>query len=115
MHTQTEIVSRCEKAPQNFSRKTQVRASAIPKFCDAAYWDELAAKHLSRYDLPHWGVPCDPIAMERWLDRLDIAARDYFYMAGLKSLQEFIDLNPSWPLRAFIGLALEMKNEGGFR
>lgn len=111
--TAVQIVAQRENAPQYFPRKTQARAPALPKFCDAEHWDELAAKHLPRYDLPSWDVPCSPEAMERWLDRLDLSERDYLSMTGLKRLDEFIKLNPNWPLRAWIGTVLEIREEEG--
>ncbi len=111
--TVVQIVARRENAPKNFPRKTQVHAPTLPKFCDAAYWNELAAKHLPRYDLPAWDVPCSPEAIERWLDRLDLSERDYLRTSGLKRLEEFMKLNPRWPLRAWIGTVLELKEEEG--
>jgi len=110
---QTEIVARRENTPQDFPRITQVHTSAVPKFCDATHWDGLAARYLSRYSLPAWGVPCDPEAMGQWLYRLDLPLSLWLATGAYRSLQDFIDLNPDWPLRAFVGLALEMKDEGG--
>lgn len=104
-----QIVAQRENAPQKLPRKKQVRAAVATKFCDAAHWDELAAKHLPRYDLPAWSAPCEPEAMRRWLDRLEIPLGQYLRVSGLRGLDEFAALNPRWPLRAFIGLALEMK------
>jgi hypothetical protein len=46
--------------------------------------------------------------MRRWLDRLDLTERDHLRIAST-SLNDFIDLNPSWPLRAWIGLMLEAR------
>lgn len=49
----------------------------------------------------------------RWLDRLDLSERDYLRACGLKRLDEFIELNPRWPLRAWLGTILELKEEEG--
>jgi hypothetical protein len=108
---QTEIVARRENVPRKLSGKSAHHSSSATKFCDSIHWDELATKYLSRYDLPAWDVPCGPEAMARWLDRLDIPLKQYLRMTSLRSLEDFITMNPAWPLRAFIGLALEMRNE----
>lgn len=108
--TQTKIVARRENAPQKLPRKTQVRAAVAPKFCDAAHWDELAAERLPRYDLPAWDAPCEPVAMRRWLDRLNVTEAEYMRRTGT-SLADFCELNPEWPLRAWIGTVLEMHEE----
>ena len=116
MPTRPEIVARHENTPLNLPRNNAVCKPIKPiktEFADSIHWDELAARYLSRYDLPGWDVPCLPDAMEIWLDRLSIPLKDYLRATGLKRLQDCIDLNFDWPLRAFIGLALEMRNEGG--
>lgn len=110
MFAQIEIVARRKNAPQNFPRKTQVRTSAVSKFSDAEHWNELATKYLPRYDLPGWDVLCDPMAMARWLDRLELSERDHI-QATATTLEIFCTLNAAWPLRAWIGLLLEMQDE----
>lgn len=107
------IVARRENAPQDFPRNKAIHPLGERDFRDARYWNELANRLLPRHDQPLWNAPCSPDAMETWLDRLSIPLKDYLRATGLKRLQDFIDLNLHWPLRAFIGLALEMKNEGG--
>jgi len=107
MRSQIEIAPRRKNDPSNLSKKTRARATVVPKFCDAAHWDQLAAKYLPRYDLPAWGTPCDPEAMRRWLDRLGLTEHDHL-KATATSLREFVALNPNWPLRAWIGTALEL-------
>ena len=77
---------------------------------DIREWNKLAEIHLSRFNLPKWGVPCSVDQMERWLDRLNLDKHSY-YKRTRTTLQEFIDLNPDWSLRAFIGTILEMKAE----
>jgi hypothetical protein len=113
MLTAPEIVARRENRPPNLSKKTGVVIPAAPKFQDTEHWNGLAATYLSRYDLPGWDVPCNPEAMARWLDRLDLAECDFLRTGDYQSAQDFIALNPDWPLRAFIGLATEIRNEGG--
>jgi len=77
-------------------------------FSDSPQWDDLARKHLSSYNLPKWDKPCTVEGMRRWLDRLNISESLYKKQTNTE-LKEFIELNPDWPLRAFIGLCLEMK------
>lgn len=76
------------------------------EFQDANYWTILHAKHLGRYDPPKWTEPCTPEKMDLWLDRLDITP-----VANMRatntSHEDFIKLNPAWPLAAWLGLMLE--------
>jgi hypothetical protein len=108
MPPQAEIVARRAKHPQNLPRKTGGRPGLTRKFSDAGRWDELAAKYLPRYRLPGWDTPCHPVAMRWWLKRLGMSERAY-EKATATSLEDFIRLNPGWPLRAWIGTVLEMK------
>lgn len=73
-------------------------------FLDARYWDDLA-KDLP-YVMPRWNRSCTESDMEVWLHRFDLTKAKYKAMTGL-SLRGFIDRNPTWPLRAFVGLLLE--------
>jgi len=84
-------------------------------------WDELAKSFLPKYPLPRWDKPCEPKAMRLWADRLDLGEDDldkvpakerkkwltYYEFAQNTTMEEFIELNPGWPLRAFIGLMME--------
>lgn len=78
------------------------------KFNDSAYWNELAEKHLPAFNLPAWNTPCTPGQMAIWLERLDFTEKQYQKHTNT-SLKEFIELNPTWPLRAFIGTILEWR------
>ncbi len=73
-------------------------------FGDARYWEELAEKRLPSHNLPKWSVPCSPQDMRLWAYRLGLT--DY-EKAAMTSMEDFIELNPAWPLRAFVGLLLE--------
>lgn len=105
---QSGVAPRRETQPANFPRNSGVRLRGASEFCDAAHWDGLGRRHLGRYNLPDWSAPCDPEAMHRWLDRLDLTERDYERITAT-GLADFIAMNPNWPLRAFIGLTLEMR------
>jgi hypothetical protein len=95
--------------PLNLSGKTAVRLRGRAEFRDAEHWDELALAFLPRYDLPRWDRSCAADELERWLDRLDIPVRAFLALGAYASLADFISLNPAWPLRAAIGLALELR------
>lgn len=99
-----------QKSASRFSPvNTATSLRGKSEFRDADDWDKLAGKYLSRFNLPAWSVPCEPKAMKLWLERLDISRTYIESMAT--SPDDFVKLNPTWPLRAFIGLALEFKNE----
>lgn len=73
-------------------------------FADSSYWDALAKKYLKSYTLPKWDKPMTEEGMRRWKDRLNISERLY------SDYQDFDELNPDWPLRAFVGLLMETKD-----
>jgi hypothetical protein len=77
-------------------------------FSDADFWDELAARYVPHDRLPGWDTPCHPAAMRRWLKRLGISKRVWEQTTATR-LEEFIRFNPGWGLRAWIGLALEIR------
>ena len=79
-------------------------------FTDSASWMELADKHLASYDLPRWHEVCSTEKMVQWLDRLDWTEKDFKKWTNT-TLDDFMLLNPTWPLRAFVGLILEHYDE----
>jgi hypothetical protein len=74
-------------------------------FLDASHWADLASQRDVR--LPIWGTPCATGAMTRWLKRAGLSVAWYRGWSGYQSLQQWIDANPLWPLRAFVGILLE--------
>ena len=79
-------------------------------FSDSEHWLELAQRHLTSYDLPRWHEECSTDKMELWLARFDLDEKDYLKLTNT-TLAEFRKLNPDWPLRAFVGLLLELCDE----
>lgn len=79
-------------------------------FTDSGYSDELDDKHLASYRIPEWHEECSTERMIWWLERLDMTEKDYVKLTNT-SLDEFRKLNPDWPLRAFVGLILELYDE----
>lgn len=78
-------------------------------FEDANHWKDLAVKYYIR--LPVWKTTATPQKMRHWLRKFRIAEKDYLDMTGYKRLENFMELNPNWPLRAWLGLLLEYVNE----
>lgn len=105
------IVADCKSDPPYSSGKTTIALMGRADFSDAAYWDGLAERYLPRYDLPPWDRPCSVEEMRRWLDRLDIPKKAWLRVGNYRDLADFSVLNPRWPLRAWIGLALELRAE----
>ena len=80
---------------------------AKSEFQDAAHWDELADR-LTRYRLPTWDQACSPEAMRPWFARIGISPNAY-REATQTSPEDFCQMNPTWPLAAWVGLLLEMR------
>lgn len=104
---------RRENDPPKSSGETASPAASARRFADSPHWDNLAARYLLRYTLPGWSTPYDSVAAEAWLDRLDLPLRDWLATGNYHDLDEFARLNPEWPLRAVIGLMLELRRERG--
>lgn len=98
--------ARAENDPQ----KSPVKMP-FPQPADAKYWTTLAALYLPRYDLPAWNVPYSAEAAETWRDRLDLPLRDWLATGNYRTPEDFAALNPGWPMRAAIGLMLELRHE----
>jgi len=86
------------------SAKSELRRD----FTDDKHWIELAWTYFPNRRLPAWSERCELTRMRDWLRRLRIKETKYEAATGT-TLQEFIDLNPGWGLRPFVGLLLEMK------
>jgi len=81
-------------------------------FKDDAYWLDLIKNSRTQCkQLPAYGWPPTLTNMRLWLRRLDISKKEYLDATGYTSLDDFIRLNPDWPLRAFVGLLLEYHAE----
>lgn len=104
-------VCRRENDPPKSSGETVLRATAARRYADAAHWDSLAARYLPRYTLPAWDVAFSPDAAEIWLDRLDLPVAAWLAVGNYRQIADFAALNPGWPLRAWIGLSLELRHE----
>ena len=108
---QAEIVDFPQNVPPYFPGKTASLPPLKTEFADALHWDLLAIKYLGRYPIPKSHVRATSETLERWLGRMELSERAFLKMGAYRSVQDCIDLNPTWPLRALIGLALEVRDE----
>ncbi len=76
------------------------------EFADDVQWQELCEK--TRYVLPAWDVVPTLENIMVWLNRLEINEKVYREDVQT-SVTDMIALNPTWPLRPFVGLLLEYK------
>lgn len=72
---------------------------------DRNHWIELARTYKVR--LPYWSRPCTTGGMRRFLRKINVSVEDYIARTNSVRLRDFIDMNPDWPLRAWVGLELE--------
>ncbi len=77
-------------------------------FLDSRAWDEMANK--LPYRQPDWHESCSREAMLWLLECFDLTEKGYIRLTKT-TLDEFMSLNPDWPLRAFVGLLLEHHEE----
>ena len=77
---------------------------AATEFKDYLHWVKLHEKHLGSYTAPKPEAPCTLESMNFWLERLGME-KSYQKIHG--TLEDFIRLNPGWPLFAWLGTCLE--------
>lgn len=74
-------------------------------------WKELAAVYLRpQHELPSREVPCESEAMRQWLDRLGMTENQYRALTDT-GLNDFVAINPTCPLREWVGGVLELVHE----
>lgn len=94
------------KSDSENGQNTPFSKPAKSEFTDDAYWMDLCEK--TRYVLPDAGVAPSIYNIRVWFNRLEIKEADY-REAMQTNLRDMIELNPTWPLRSFVGLLLEYK------
>jgi hypothetical protein len=82
--------------------------SLLGGFADDAVWQEMMEKSGCRYNLPDYGVPCTAADMNLWLERVGVDKAKFLATGEYRNMEDFMALNPKWPLRAFVGLLLEL-------
>lgn len=96
------------------SRKAKIEAgkALISNFADEQVWKELFKAR--GFKMPAKYIKCDIKLMRRYLRKIGVSEKLYLQLTAFKSLQDFIDLNPRWPLYGFVGVVCEfdeMKDE----
>jgi hypothetical protein len=74
---------------------------------DLKAWRTLLRTHLPSSCLPKASAPCTVEAMTKWLQWLDLTPTKYRKLTAT-ALEEFIELNLQWRLRAWLGTVLEL-------
>jgi len=77
-------------------------------FMDSERWTELAKDAGIR--LPQWRTPCTTGKMKWYLGKIGVSLPKYLAYWNEPSLKKFIQMNPEWPLRAWLGIELELVN-----
>jgi hypothetical protein len=90
-------------------RKAAIRAAALHRrdWADAQVWDTLAKRR--RIRLPQWHEAPTPGKLKFWLHTL--VGEPFPAVYGETTPTRLIALNPSMPLRAFVGQILEWVDE----
>ena len=102
---------RTEAREARTQRALSLRSDFHPD--DEQHWRDLAARYGVR--LPACGVAVTTAAMKRWLHRLGISTEEYLAAQGVGPAgnsssarpTDFMVRNPTWPLKAWVGLLLE--------
>lgn len=109
-HDPAKIIETDGRHPLKSPEKTASPLMGRADFGDAHHWDHLASRYLPQYDLPPWSRPFSSEEAGKWLERLELSIRAWLRV-GYRDLADFGAINPAWPLRAFVGLALELRAE----
>jgi len=83
--------------------KTSILQKHPPGYLEDQEWYE---DRLGIYALPSWEEPCTLSRMRLWLDRLSLP-QTWYKNTYKTSLDEFMELNPEWGLRAWLMTVLE--------
>lgn len=73
-------------------------------FMDSKHWDSLAKSRGIR--LPRWEQEASGGAIREWMIKLGMSHSRFVAWMGYEP-DAFQAANPQWPLRAWVGLALE--------
>ena len=79
-------------------------------YLDDSRWVELNRGNKSR--LPGETAPCTEKEMRRWMRKLRFPMDRFRAWCGFADLVDWMKANPSWSLRAFVGLLLEEVTPG---
>jgi len=88
--------------------KPRGKISARRRYNDEAYWNKLALEYLGAYALPRWNKEVTEEGILLWMGRIEVNKTKFQQVFGV-SPSEFCAINAKWPLRAVIGLLLEIR------
>jgi hypothetical protein len=77
-------------------------------FMDSAHWNTLAKARDIR--LPRWDQEASGSNIREWMIKLNMTHSQFVDWMGYEPA-DFQPHNPLWPLRAWVGLALEFQQE----
>lgn len=106
MHVQPNPIKAAatRQAAQDFARK-----NLKLDFADKAHWRELAGAR--GIHLPAWYVTATGGRLGRFAERLGLTIHDVYAGTGCRSFRAFVQMNPTWPLFAHVGVLLELALE----
>ncbi len=85
---------------------------------DERNWQELATR--AGVALPPYGIPCTTGRMEKFLRKIGLPVREYleeisgyYTPTSKRRLSDWPDHNPTWPLKAWVGVILEYLERRG--
>jgi len=76
---------------------------------DEKRWRELASQYGVR--LPSWYIANEPKYIKRMIKALGVDQEEYLEDCGCKTIKQLVQMNPSWPAYAEVGLLLEYWEE----
>lgn len=106
MHVQqnTQKAAATRQAAQDFARK-----NLKLDFADKPHWRELAGAR--GFHLPAWYVTATGGRLGRYAERLGLTIQQVYAATGCRSFRAFVQMNPTFPLFAHVGVLLEIALE----
>ena len=90
------------------SPKPRVKMTPRQRYDDEAFWGKLSLEYLGSYPMPRWNKEATTEGVLLWMNRAEITKTRFKQVFGV-SPSEFCAINPKWPMRAVIGLLLEIR------
>jgi hypothetical protein len=97
------------QTPEGLAKARAARAAKASNephvFMEDDAWQQLARKHKVR--LPQHGTALTTAGITQWLKKLGISSTEFRTWTGGMGFKQFLEANPIWNLRGFVGLMLE--------
>lgn len=111
--TQEQKLESMQRAQQgrldkSLERKTNEHLYTL-SYMDENYWQQLAQE--VKYKMPIYNQPCTTGEMRKVMRKLKVDVKGWLEDCSLRSLQQWITLNPKHTAYAFAGNILEYKRE----